>query len=140
LSVYFDASVIVPMFLPDVFNARNSAYVATGPLDVIVSDFVSAEFVSVVGIRVRTGSSALAHGHEAIRKFDEWARDYSTSVDTEPSDVRAAQTMLRRLDLVLRAPDAINLAIAQRLGAELATFDIRMADCARALGISVVAL
>ncbi len=58
----------------------------------------------------------------------------------QPSDLDDAQTMLRRLDLVLRAPDAINLAIAQRLGAELATFDIRMAECARALGIAVVAL
>jgi predicted nucleic acid-binding protein len=50
------------------------------------------------------------------------------------------QVMLRRLDLNLRTPDAIHIAIAQRLGAELATFDVRMAESAEALGVTAVAV
>jgi len=44
---------------------------------------------------------------------------------------------LRDLTLGLRAPDAINIAIAQRLGAELATFDKKMATAASKLGVTV---
>jgi uncharacterized protein len=38
--------------------------------------------------------------------------------------------------LPLRAPDAIHIAMAQRVGAALVTFDRRMAAAARALGIA----
>jgi predicted nucleic acid-binding protein len=38
----------------------------------------------------------------------------------------------------LRAPDAINIAIAQRCEARLLTFDEKMARSARALGITVI--
>jgi predicted nucleic acid-binding protein len=41
--------------------------------------------------------------------------------------------------LPLRAPDAINIAIAQRLDTAIATFDDKMAACARALGAVVTA-
>jgi predicted nucleic acid-binding protein len=47
--------------------------------------------------------------------------------------------VIRRLDLNLRAPDAINLAIALRLGAALATFDRRMTENARTLGLAISA-
>jgi len=38
-----------------------------------------------------------------------------------------------------RAPDALNIAIAQRCGAALFTFDNRMAMAAKALGLTVMA-
>jgi predicted nucleic acid-binding protein len=38
----------------------------------------------------------------------------------------------------LRTPDALNIAISQRVGAALATFDDKMADNARSLGVPVV--
>jgi predicted nucleic acid-binding protein len=41
---------------------------------------------------------------------------------------------LRRLDLPLKTPDAIHIAIAQRVDATLVTFDWQMAAAARALG------
>jgi predicted nucleic acid-binding protein len=140
LSVYLDTSVVVPLFLPDIFLARTTAYLATGPINLLVSDFVAAEFASVVGIRLRQKTLSIDDARASIASFDAWAERISGSVRMQPADLDSAQTMLRRLDLVLRTPDAISLAIAQRLGAELATFDTRMADCARALGISVVVL
>ena len=42
------------------------------------------------------------------------------------------------LDLPLRTPDALNIAIAQRVGADLLTFDHKMAASARSLGTTVV--
>lgn len=50
-----------------------------------------------------------------------------------------AANILRRLDLNIRTGDALNIAIAQRLEATLATFDGKMAENARALGVPVAA-
>ena len=48
--------------------------------------------------------------------------------------------VLRRLDLPLRTPDAINIAIAQRIDAALATFDDKMRAAATAIGVSIASL
>jgi uncharacterized protein len=53
------------------------------------------------------------------------------------ADMVACEALLRRLDLALRTPDALNIAIVQRIGATLATFDRRMAVSAEALGIAL---
>jgi predicted nucleic acid-binding protein len=53
----------------------------------------------------------------------------------QPTDTAQAGSWLRRLDLVLRTPDALHLAIAARLGAPVATFDRGMEAAARNLGL-----
>ena len=58
-------------------------------------------------------------------------------METTSDDIARAETMLRRLDLNLRAPDAIHIVIAQRSEAMLVTFDLKMADSARFLGVTV---
>jgi hypothetical protein len=58
-------------------------------------------------------------------------------VEVVNSDVARAELILRQLSLPPRTPDALNITIAQRMQAMLATFDVRMADCARHLGVSV---
>jgi predicted nucleic acid-binding protein len=47
--------------------------------------------------------------------------------------------MLRRLDLNIRTADALNIAIAQRVGAALVTFDQKLAASALTLGTPVEA-
>ncbi len=59
-------------------------------------------------------------------------------MDTISNDVRRAEAALRRLDLTLRAPDALNIMIPQRVDAVLLTFDTKMAASARALGLDVI--
>jgi predicted nucleic acid-binding protein len=140
LSVYLDTSVVVPLLLPDPFNRRAEAFLRANPSSVVISDFVAAEFASAAGRRIRTRVSSESEVRIAFANLDNWKRTSAEGAETTSADVHGAQAMLRRLDLALRTPDALNLAIAQRLGAELATFDVGMADCARALRIVVVAL
>jgi uncharacterized protein len=52
-------------------------------------------------------------------------------------DIQAATAIIRRMNLNLRAPDAINLAIAMRLNASIATFDRGLFANAQAFGIAV---
>jgi len=69
--------------------------------------------------------------------FDAWVTSIRSEAVT-PDDVRAATRLVRRFDLALRTPDALNLAIADRCGATVLTFDAKMALAARALGINVL--
>ena len=50
-------------------------------------------------------------------------------------DILATLNFVRRLDLAVRAPGAMNLAIAQRLGAVLVTFNKRIAAVAGIIGL-----
>ncbi len=75
----------------------------------------------------------------AISNFDSWRSDETQIVALTAGDVVAADGFLRRLDLTLLAPDALHIAICQRIGATLATFDEKMAASARVLGVDVAA-
>jgi uncharacterized protein len=105
----------------------------------VVSDFAAAEFASVIARHVRTKDIARREARIAFSTFDAWTARVAQRVDIGPPDIKAAEAFLRRLDLKLRTPDAINIAIAQRIGAALFTFDAAMIKSARALGMPVVA-
>ena len=76
----------------------------------------------------------------AFAVFDQFtARKAAQRVETCSADMKVAEGFLRGLNLPLRAPDALNIAIAQRIGASLLTFDVKMAASARALGLDVAA-
>lgn len=74
---------------------------------------------------------------EIFAEFDAWAAGCADLAELAGTDIQTVRGFIRRLDLNTRAPDAINLAIASRLGAPIATFDRGMAACATALGIAL---
>jgi len=139
LRLYLDTSVIVPLLVDDLFSERAHRSLAGRRLDIVVSDFAAAEFASVLALRCRMNILDVAEAREAFADFDVWIAK-TNSAETGAADIRAAEAILRRLDLNLRTPDAIHIAIARRLGAELATFDTRMAESARALGLTAGAV
>jgi predicted nucleic acid-binding protein len=53
------------------------------------------------------------------------------------ADVAAAEAFLRQMNITLLAPDALLIAIAQRTGASLVTFDSKMAASAQTLGLGI---
>ena len=107
------------------------------PEIVVVSDFSVAEFCSAVGRRVRTHDLTREDGQLAFSNLDTWVARSAYRQEITTADIDAANRILRRLDVNLRTPDAIHIAIAQRLEATLVTFDRSMAAGARALGIAV---
>ena len=137
LDVYADASVLVALFIPDPFAARARQFVEQARPTILVSDLAGAEFASAIARRVRMREVAPGQAQAAFGAFDAWTPFRGARLETTTTDIAAAERFLRRLDLNLRTPDALNIAIAQRSGAALATFDGRMADAARALGLEV---
>jgi predicted nucleic acid-binding protein len=102
-----------------------------------VSDFAAAEFASAIARRVRMRRLDLEDAREVFADFDAWTARVAVRIETTPADIAAAGAFLRRLDLTLRTADAINIAVADRVGAPLATFDVKMSECARALGAAI---
>jgi predicted nucleic acid-binding protein len=133
VSLYLDASVLVALFTVDTFSARASGYFEPNKTLLLVSDFASA-----LSRRVRTKELSREEAHRAFSNFDQFTeRQAAHRIETSSGDMKAAEGFLRTLTLPLRAPDALNIAIAQRIGASLLTFDVKMAACARALGVDV---
>jgi uncharacterized protein len=138
LSIYLDASVLVALFVDDPFTARARTALLSELPALIVSDLAAAEFASAIARLVRLRDATPRDARETFATFDAWAVRDTQRAETSSADVVAAAAFIRRLDLALRAPDAIHIAIAQRVGADLFTFDKQMAKGARSLGVHVV--
>ena len=140
MSIYLDASVLVALLTEDEFAARADVFLHEASGDLYASDFAAAEFASAVARLVRMGETSKSKANELFGIFDEFRQRMLRNVDVLPQDIKMAEHIIRRLDLPLRAPDALHIAIARRAGAQLATLDSRMADCAAALGLAVAPL
>ena len=140
VSVYLDASLLVALFTSDdAFTDRASTFLAADLDVLVVSDFAAAEFASVMARLTRMRRLTQAEALTVFTAFDAWRARAIQTAETMPQDIGAAASFIRRLDMNLRTPDAINIAIAHRVGASLATFDSAMASNARTLGVAVAA-
>jgi predicted nucleic acid-binding protein len=136
ISFYLDTSALIAMVRPESLSDRADSFARQHPAELMVSNFAAAEFASAVARWVRTREISTNEGRNALDSFDGWVARLQW-VEMSPTDLPAATMFLRRLDLPLRTPDAIHIAITQRVGATLVTFDRQMAACARALGTPV---
>ena len=139
MSVYLDASILVALFTCDAFTDRANEFLAAELPVLVVSDFAAAEFASAVARLMRIDQITGSEGRAILAAFDSWRLRVADTTGILSSDVMTAASFIRRLDLTLRTADAINIAIAERIGATLATFDVKMGNSARAIGVSVAA-
>jgi predicted nucleic acid-binding protein len=138
VSVYLDASVLVSLFVRDANSDKADRALRAVRQMLIVSDFAAAEFASGISQHVRTRSIPASDARVAFSEFDEWTGRETERMEISNADVDNAATLLRRLDLPLRTPDALHVVMVQRNGSRLLTFDKTMAAAARALGIAVI--
>jgi len=136
LSLYLDASALLPLFIQET-NTQRAHELLRGNI-LVISDFAVAEFSSGVARRARLGEINDSGASGVFAALDAWMSNAARREILTTGDVGVAISLVRRLDLGLRAPDAINIAITQRCAAQLMTFDEKMARSARSLGIIVV--
>ena len=135
MSVYLDTSVLVPLFIQEAGTSAARAGVAAQA--VMVSEFAMTEFSAAVARRARMGEISAEQALAIFADCDAWVTRTTQVIPLEAHDVAAATALVRRLELGLRAPDALHLAICERLGATLFTFDAKMMAAAQALGIVI---
>ncbi|HEX6441955.1 MAG TPA: type II toxin-antitoxin system VapC family toxin [Stellaceae bacterium] len=131
-----DASLVIPTLVEEAASAAARGYLKSRP-DRLISDFAAAEVASGLSRLVRTSLLTAAEAGARLADFEAWRAATSSPVDVGPPDTRLAYAYVRRFELMLRAPDALHLAIARRIDATLATLDGRLARAAEELGISI---
>lgn len=137
--VYLDASAFIPLFVQDHFSDQSRALIMGVTTAVVISDWTVAEAASSFARSVRMGTLSRENAALAHATIDGWALEVGERLEVKPSDIRAADGFLRRLDTSLRTPDALHIAIAKRAGLALVTFDDVMARDAQRLGLEVFA-
>jgi predicted nucleic acid-binding protein len=137
VSVYLDASVLLPTLIDEPASAAVDAFMLAGGRELLVGDFAAAEVAAALSRLVRMGLLENTDAQERLADFDVWRAAMSAPVDMHAADARLANAYVRRFELALRAPDALHAAIARRLGATLITLDRPLAAAATALGIAV---
>jgi predicted nucleic acid-binding protein len=137
LSVYVDPSILVSFFANDDLAPRADRFFQGSPGPLLVSDLAGAEFASAISRLVRMRELGAPTARRVLVDFDAWVARVATLVPATGPDIVGATSYLRRLDLNLRTADAIHIAIAQRVGSTLATFDDGMARSAETLGLQV---
>ena len=137
MSVYLDASVIVPRLVDEPHTTDVEAYLTGKREELFISDFAAAEVAAALSRLVRMRRLTTGDASSALNDFDIWRATSCSGVDVRAADARLAFAYVRRFELMLRAPDALHLAIARRLGATLVTLDRRLADAGRELAVTV---
>ncbi len=137
MTLYLDASAIVPTLIEEASTAALDDFLAVADDPMVVSDFAAAEVVSAVSRLVRMLLTTRRAADELLGEFDDWRASATTSVEFSEADFRVANLFVRRFDLGLRAPDALHTAICRRANLTLVTLDRKLADAARALGVRV---
>ena len=138
MPLYLDASVSVAIVRNEPTRPLFEWLVAPGCDALLMSDFGVAETSAALVARGRASNRSRSLIEADLEHFDRWTADFTDLVTTATADVIAATAMVRRRDLILRAPDAIHIACAHRLDATLVTLDIGMARAARALGVPCI--
>jgi predicted nucleic acid-binding protein len=136
VSLYLDASVILPRVVEEPGSEAVRAYMLTTDEERLISDLAGAEVASGLSRMVRMRVMSPGDAEQHLGDFEIWRAATASPVDLHAADARLAYAYVRRFDLALRAPDALHLAIAHRLDATLVTLDRRMARAAAELGIA----
>lgn len=131
-----DANVLVSLFTTDALSVAAERFMNDIADTILVSDFARAEFVAVIGRLCRSARLTPALADDILAAFDTWIAAGPNHTSLTTADVAWSEGTLRRFDLNLHAPDALHIAIARRLDANLVTFDRRMEQAARSLGVA----
>lgn len=131
---------MIPTLVKEDASIAVKAYLVGSEQELLISDFTAAEVASGLSRLIRTSLLTAAEASARLADFEAWRAATSSPVDVHAADVRLAYAYVRRFELMLRAADALHLAIARRIDASVATLDRRMARAGRQLGLSIEAV
>lgn len=138
MSLYFDACVLVPLFVEEDSSVAVGRFVERSIGKIVVGDLAIAEFGAALSHHVRSQRASEIASNSVLALFDQWVTSEAERLAVASSDIVRAGTIVRRVDLKLLSPDAIHAAVCERLGLTLVTLDSRLADAAARLGVAVV--
>lgn len=135
--IYFDTSVLAAYYTEEQRSDEAAEIIEKASLPV-VSDLTVAELNVVMARKERLGFLPLGSAAAVFALFDEHLRDSFLSITIEPRHIQATRDLAVRSPIPLRTLDTLHLVFVSEIEGTLATFDGRLADAARALGVAVL--
>ncbi|MDP2821976.1 MAG: type II toxin-antitoxin system VapC family toxin [Sulfuritalea sp.] len=133
--IYLDTSVLGAIFFREPGAADLVARLENQRKErLMISAWTLTEMSGIGGIKQRTGAIDAATRQQALANFQRFASMHLGTTEIEPADFRTAAVLIES-PAALRAGDALHLAVARRLGANLASLDRRLLVAAECLGI-----
>ncbi|KQS57184.1 hypothetical protein ASG17_00085 [Brevundimonas sp. Leaf363] len=134
--VCLDTSVLIAAFTREKGSPRALALLAEA-CAWRVSDWAAAEFAGAIRVKARRGELDVGQIEIVEATLNEMIAAAGAAIHVHADDHPEARRLIIENGL-LRAPDALHLAIAQRIGAQLATFDTNLVRAAEAVGVPVM--
>lgn len=138
MTAYLDASVLVALVGRETSSSAVTTWLTDYADVVLVSDFAAAESSAALARQRRVGRLTTVAADEAFAQLDDWIAQHTQASEIDRSDIAVATLWVRTPELTVRAPDAIHIAAASRLGATLLTLDKGMAHAATVLGVPYI--
>ncbi|MFZ4539990.1 type II toxin-antitoxin system VapC family toxin [Propionivibrio sp.] len=134
--IYIDTSVLGAIFFREPGAAKLVACLESqSKARLMISAWTLTEMASVGGIKQRSGAIDAAIRQKALANFQRFASMNLGMTEIEPADFRSAAVFIDA-PTTLRAGDALHLAVTRRLGARLASLDLRLCAAAEMLGLA----
>lgn len=136
--VTLDTSVLVAALTEDEVRSRDAVRMLQNPETWLISDWAAAEFSAAIRAKARRGELQMDKLGLVDASLDALIARLGGAFPIEVGDHRRSRALIVE-DGAIRAPDALHIVAAQRLGASLATFDDDQARAARVLGVPIYA-
>jgi predicted nucleic acid-binding protein len=136
---YVGTSVFVPFFVPEPSSgAAERWFLDTSSATILLSSWTVVEFVSAIGLKVRSRLISQTKGRAVVQRFTDLVEATLSPILPTRADFDAAAHAIQDVGLGLRAGDALHAAIARSHEATaIVTLDRQMATAARSLGLAV---
>jgi uncharacterized protein len=139
--LYLDTSLLVAALTNEPETRQMQGWLSEqDPDDLVISDWVVAEFSAALSIKLRTGEIEARHRANALTMFTRLCNDNLTVMPVSRVQFRMAARFADQCALGLRAGDALHLAVSAENGATICTLDRRLSEAAAALGVQTAQL
>lgn len=136
--IYFDSSVLVAYYTVEERTDDAKSIVEKAELPVI-SDLCVAELNVVIRRKQRQGFMSEEAASAVFELFDQHVEDIYVRVGLDDGHLEATRQLSLQTETPLRTLDALHLAVATDVGGAIATFDDRLAQASRSVGVEVLA-
>ncbi len=137
--LYLDTSVLVAALTNEPHTSRMQEWLGGQvPDELMVSDWVAAEFSSALAIKLRTSQIGPEDRAHSLAAFSHLCDSSFQILPVERPHFRLAARFADQFALGLRAGDALHLAICSEYAATMCTLDRRLAQGATALGVKTI--
>lgn len=136
--IYVDTSVFVTAITAETGTASARSWLGRyPPATLCMSGWVVTEFSSALAMKLRRGELSSEHRMAALNNWRVLRADTLSNIPVLEDAFAKAASFMDAPQSVLRAGDALHLAIASLGGHSLATLDIRLAEAALRAGVAV---